>query len=314
MRATSFDEAVTLLQQPGSAPLGGGTDLLVLIQERLASPSVLVDVAQIDGSARIRETDHGASIGPAARIADIAEHTLITTRWPALAQACASVATPALRNMGTLAGNLCQRPRCWYFRRGVPCLKNGGGDCPARTGENQYHAILGGGPCWIVHPSDPAVALAALDATIVIARPGKEPRELSVAGFFQLPSQRMDAETVVQPGELITEVRLPVAAAGGNQRYYKVMQRGAWDFALVSLAAAKREGGEVRLVLGGVAPVPWRIAESVEEDVAVGDLDDESIEALAERALHDARPLPGNGYKVQLAGALLREAIRELSS
>jgi xanthine dehydrogenase YagS FAD-binding subunit len=214
--------------------------------------------------------------------------------------------------MATLGGNLCQRPRCWYFRRAIPCLKNGGDDCPARDGENQYLAILEGGPCHIVHPSDPAVALVALGAMIEVRGPAGR-REVAAEDFFVLPRERMDRETILADGELVVAIHLDAAAAGGVQRYVKLMQREAWDFALVSLAAVRREDGEVRLVLGGVSPRPYRVYTSVEEEVTSGGLDEDTIAGLAERALLDAKPLAKNGYKVELAASLLRDAIRQLA-
>ena len=254
----------------------------------------------------------GLRIGASAILADLAAHPRIRDEFPLLAEASATVGTPALRNMGTLGGNLCQRPRCWYFRRAIPCHKNGGDSCPAAAGENQYHAIFGGGPCFIVHPSDPAVALTALDASVEVHGTSGT-RTVPIGEFFVLPSERLDSETVLGPGEFVTAVVLPGDAAGGVQHYEKLMQRGAWDFALVSLASAKRRDGNVRLVLGGVAPTPWRVTDSVEEDIASASLDPNDIETLAERALYDARPLAKNGYKVQLASALLRRAIGRLA-
>jgi xanthine dehydrogenase YagS FAD-binding subunit len=242
----------------------------------------------------------------------VAAHPVVRERWPALAQACDAVGSPTLRQMGTLGGNLCQRPRCWYFRQGIACHKNGGDSCPALEGENQYLAVVNGGPCHAVHPSDPAVALAALAATVEIARRGAT-RVVPVDEFFVLPGERVDRETVVEPGEFVSAVLVPAESAGGTQFYYKLMQREAWDFALVSIAGARRESGEVRLVMGGMAPAPWRVNSSVEEDVSSGGLDDDSIASLAERALYDVTPLSKNGYKVQMAGALLRQAIRELT-
>jgi len=313
-QAESFANAAELTRDPSVVPLGGGTDLLVCIEERLTAPTTVVDLRSIPGADTVQETeDGGVRIGAACRIHDIATHPAIRRRYAALAEACEAVASPALRNMGTIGGNLCQRPRCWYFRRGIPCLKNGGSTCHARDGENQYHAILEGGPCWIVHPSDPAVALTALDASIEITSV-TGPRALPIADFFLLPSRRIDLETVLQPGEIVSAVLLPGASADGRQRYRKLLQRGAWDFALVSIAAVRRVDGGVRMALGGVAPRPWRVPESVEEDVASGGLDDDSIAALAERALYDAQPLAKNGYKVSLAASLLRDAMRELSA
>jgi xanthine dehydrogenase YagS FAD-binding subunit len=274
----------------------------------------VVDVRDVAESLGVRETDDGAlRIGAAVRLADIAEHPIVRERYAALAVACEQVGTPAIRSMATLGGNLCQRPRCWYFRRNVACHKNGGSTCPARDGENQYLAILEGGPCYIVHPSDPAVALVALDATFEIAGPlGR--RDVPAGEFFVLPRERMERETVLADGELVIGARLPADAAGGVQRYVKLMQREAWDFALVSLAAVRRTDGEVRLVLGGVAPRPYRIYTSVEEEATSGGLDEETIAGLAERALLDAEPLARNGYKLELAASLLRDAIRELAA
>ncbi|MEX2178847.1 MAG: FAD binding domain-containing protein [Gemmatimonadaceae bacterium] len=315
-RAGSLSEAAALLALPGAAPLGGGTDLLVSIEEGIAapSPSTLVDLRGVRGGDAIEALpDGGASIGACALLHDIANEALIADRFPALAQACAVVGSSALRNMGTLGGNLCQRPRCWYFRRAVPCFKNGGDSCPAREGENQYLAILDGGPCYIVHPSDPAVALTALDARVEVIGEGST-REIPLAEFYALPADRMDHETVLRGGEFVGAILLPPSASGERQLYRKLMQREAWDFALVSIAAARHADGTVRLALGGVAPRPWRLPTSVEEDVAAGGLDEDSISALAERALYDAEPLAKNGYKVELAASLIRDAIRELGS
>ena len=311
--AASIEDAARQLGEPGAVALGGGTDLLVTIAEELAQPDVVVDLRTIVEGDRIEAVDGGAvRIGAAARIADIARDAIVLERFPALAQACDFVGTPALRNMGTIGGNLCQRPRCWYFRRAVPCLKNGGLSCPAVDGENQYLAILEGGPCHIVHPSDPAVALTALDAIVELASIDGQ-RRLPIGEFYVLPSERLDQETVLQAGEFVSAVVLPGTSAGGVQHYHKLMQREAWDFALASIAACKRRDGDVRLVLGGVAPRPWRVNSSVEEDVSSGGLDDEAIATLADRALYDAIPMSKNGYKVNLAASLLRQAIGELS-
>jgi xanthine dehydrogenase YagS FAD-binding subunit len=311
--ATSVDHAAQLLKPAGALSLGGGTDLLVAIAEEIAQPDLVVDLRTIANGERIEAIDGGGvRIGAVARIADIAINALVRERFPALAQACECVGSPALRNMGTIGGNLCQRPRCWYFRRAIPCLKNGGPSCPAVDGENQYLAILEGGPCHIVHPSDPAVTLVALDAIVEIASI-RGRRTVPISEFYVLPSERLDQETVLAPGEFVSSIVLPQASEGGIQHYHKLMQRGAWDFALVSIAACKRRDGDVRLVLGGVAPRPWRVNSSVEEDVASGGLDEDTIATLAERALYDAEPMSQNGYKVALAASLLRQAMRELS-
>jgi xanthine dehydrogenase YagS FAD-binding subunit len=313
-RAKSFAEATGLLSRDDAHAMGGGTDLLVCVQEGLTAPSAVVDLSGIEGAGTIAQLPDGSiRIGSAARVHDIAKHAAVRERFGALAEACEAVGTPALRHMGTIGGNICQRPRCWYYRRGVPCLKSGGAGCPAQHGENQYLAILEGGPCWVVHPSDPAVALTALDAMVEIAGT-RTTRALPMAEFHTLPRERVDQETILKKGEVVTAIILPAVAAGGRQLYMKLMQRGAWDFALASIAGVRRADGGVRMVMGGVAPRPWRVPESVEEDVASGGLDEESIAALAERALYDAKPLSKNGYKVTLAASLLRDAMRELGA
>ena len=230
-----------------------------------------------------------------------------------LAQACDAVGTTALRHMGTIGGNLCQRPRCWYLRGGIPCLKNGGSSCPAEHGENRYHAILGGGPCFVVHPSDPAVALTALGAELELSGSAGT-RRVPLEGFYTLPRDDVMRETVLAAGEIVSAVELPASSAGGRQFFEKTMARGAWDFALASIAACSRTDGDVRMVLGGVAPHPWRVDHSVEQDIASGGLGEEDVATLADRALYDARPLGDNYYKVTLAAALLRRAMTHLST
>jgi xanthine dehydrogenase YagS FAD-binding subunit len=313
-RATSINDAARRLAEPSSMSLGGGTDLLVAIAEEISLPEILVDLRTIPESAGVVPTgDGGVRIGASTRLADIAGDAFVREHFSALAEACEVVGTPALRHMGTIGGNLCQRPRCWYFRRGIPCLKNGGTSCPAVEGENQYLAILDNGPCHIVHPSDPAVALTALETIVEIASVTGQ-RRVPIAEFYVLPVQRLDQETVLAPGEFVSALLLPAPSANGVQRYHKLMQRDAWDFALVSVAGCKRPDGDVRIVLGGVAPRPWRVNTSIEEDVASGGLDDDTIAILAERALYDAKPLSKNGYKVELAASLLRQIMRELST
>ena len=312
-RAASIQDAAERLAQPGAESLGGGTDLLVAIAEEISTPDVLVDLRGIPNSDGIHTIDNGeVRIGASTRVADVALDPVIRQRYPVLAQACDVVGTPALRHMGTLGGNLCQRPRCWYFRRGIPCLKNGGDYCPAVHGENQYLAILDAGPCYAVHPSDPAVALTALDAVVEIESLAGT-RRVAISDFYVLPSESVTEETVLRSGEFVSGIVLPAAAAGGSQRYHKLMQREAWDFALVSVAGCRRPDGEVRIVLGGLAPRPWRVNSSVEEDVSSGGLDEDAVATLAERALYDAKPLSKNAYKVDLAASLLRQIISEIA-
>jgi xanthine dehydrogenase YagS FAD-binding subunit len=309
-RPTSPTDAVASLSEGAAHPLGGGTDLLVALREGIVRPERLVDLRALPGGDSVQWTDDGAlRIGASVPIAVIAADERIRQRFAALAQACESVGSPALRNMGTIGGNLGQRPRCWYFRSGIPCLKSTGNDCPAREGENTHHVIFGGGPCYAVHPSDPAVALTALEATVLISGPGGH-RSVAVSDFFVLPDPDPKRETVLERGEFISAIVVPARSSGGRQRYTKVLQRGAWDFALASIAVVRREDGAVRMVFGGVAPIPWPVNPSVEEDVASAPLAPDDMEVLAERALYDAQPLSRNGYKVSLCRALLRDAIK----
>jgi xanthine dehydrogenase YagS FAD-binding subunit len=310
---SSPDHAATLLAAPGARPLAGGTDLLGALESGLERAAALVDLTRVAELCAIEPlADGGLRIGGAARLEVIAQHADVIARFPALAQALASVGTPALRQMGTIAGNLCQRPRCWYLRSHIRCLKNGGTGCPAAEGENQYHAILGGGPCHAAHPSDAAVALLALDAVVVVRGPGAT-RRISIAELYANAATDPSSEVTLTAGEFIDTIELPAASAGGAQEWVKLMQRGAWDFATVSLAGVRRTDGNVRLALGGVAPMPWLVNPSVGEDVASGELDEDSADALAARALHDAKPLAKNEYKMQQAAALLTRAMRTLS-
>jgi xanthine dehydrogenase YagS FAD-binding subunit len=280
------------------------------MREGLVRPGTVVDLRGLPDSAAITGREDGSlRLGAAATIAAIAADDRVKARFAVLAEACESVGSPALRNMGTIGGNLGQRPRCWYFRSGIPCLKSTGNDCPAREGENTHHVIFGGGPCYAVHPSDPAVALTALEATVLVSGPGGD-RSVAVSDFFVLPDPDPKRETVLDRGEFISAIDIPARSSGGRQRYTKVLQRGAWDFALASIAVVRREDGAVRMVFGGVAPIPWPVNPSVEEDVASAPLAADDIEVLAERALYDAQPLSRNGYKVSLCRALLRDAIK----
>ncbi len=314
--ASDAADATRVLSTPGAAPLGGGTDLLVTIKEELAHPETLVDLRRLPGARDIvLHEDGSARLGCAVRIADLAVHPGIVKRYAALAQAAASVGTPQLRNMGTIGGNLAQRPRCWYFRRGLPCYKNGGTDCLAEKGENHYHALFTEGTCHAVHPSDPLVALTVLEAAVEVTGLGAGAvREVSLDVLFAGASHKALGETTLAAGEFISAVLLPATAADGNQFYDKLMQRGAWDFATVSLAAHRRADGRVLMAFGGVSLGPCRVAASVEEDVTTGGLDDDSIDALSERAMYDAKPLEHNGYKVWQAQALLKRAMRRLDT
>lgn len=313
LHASTREEALAALAEPGNVPVGGGTDLVPLYEEGLLRPVRVVDARGIAGARDItRHADGACTIGMAVTVAELAAHADILAHFPLLAAACASVGTPALRNAGTIGGNLAQRHHCWYFRRDVGCFKRGGSSCAAVDGEHRYHGIVAAGTCRAVHPSDPAVALEALDAEVEIASAKAGTRRVRIPELYAGAANDALKEAQLAPGELIVALHLPAAAADGAQHWEKVMQRGAWDFALVSCAGARRRDGSVRLVLGGVALAPWRVSDSVEEDVSVGALDEDSIDALVERAMYDVEPLADNGYKVQLAQAALKRTIQAL--
>lgn len=321
IRAVTLDGALGLLareREHGACLLAGGTDLIPMLKEGLIAPSHLIDIKRIAGlGGVVAEEGGGLRLGALATLAEIETSPIVRERWPALAQAAAVAATPQLRNMATLAGNLLQRPRCWYYRnRLTDCWLKGGDRCPAEAGENAFHAVLGGGPCYAVHPSDLAPALIALEAQAALRRPAGE-RTVPVEALYAPPEEGRRRETVLFPDEILVSVRVPRPARGSRSLFLKAMDRKAWAFALVSVAAALRlEGRRIeaaRIVLGGVAPVPWR-ALAAEELLAGQEVEPGLLEAAAAAALSAARPLRDNGYKLPLARALVRRALEALTA
>ena len=315
----SLADAVARLDRGGerAAAVGGGSDLLGMIKDDLASPDVVVNLralADSDGLAAVVSGADELHIGGLVTLTRLSTHPEVATRYRVLAEAAGSAATPQIRNVGTLAGNLCQRPWCWYFRQNFPCYKHGGNRCFSRTGENQFNAIFGGGPSYIVHPSDTAPALVALDARFRLV--GSDGERVVPAGeFFTLPRVDVERENVLQSNEILADVTVP-AASGLRSTYAKVLDREAWTHAVVSVALALQlDGGRVRragVVLGGVAPIPWRIA-AVEELLA-GQRVTESLAAEAGRlAVDGARPLSKNRYKVPLVENLVRRTLLSLA-
>jgi xanthine dehydrogenase YagS FAD-binding subunit len=320
VEAQTLEEAVTLLSatSDGVHAVAGGTDLLDEIKEGVAAPERLVSLARVPGLEGITEIGEGLTIGAMTTIADIAAHPIIRSRYTALAQAAAGLATPQIRNVGTLGGNLNRWPRCWYYRHPLTrCLKKGGDRCYALAGNSKYLCVTEGDRCYIVHPSDTAVALSALDARIEIAGPGGA-RTVPIDEFFLSPSQNIARENVLAQGEIVTRVYLAnpaPAAAGRRSLYLKARERESGDFALVSVAAViSLEGDVVRqaaVSLGGVAPVPYRagLVDQHLQGKAIAEVDPVHAGTLT---LPDARPMADNGYKVTLAGNLVRRAITQL--
>jgi xanthine dehydrogenase YagS FAD-binding subunit len=305
-----------LAEKPGSALKAGGVDLIDHLKEHLAEPPRVVDLKSIPGLDQITaEADGGLRLGPLATLAKVAAHAGVQKSHPALAQACGEAASPQIRNLATVGGNVLQRPRCWYYRlESYRCLKKGGTLCYAIGGENRYHVIFGGGPSYAVHPSNAAVALTAFGASFVLEG-AKGPRTVPAADFFVLPGKDPERESLIEPGEVLTEIRVP-AAAGTRSLYDEVRERAAFDWPLVSVAAVVRqEGGrvaEARVVLGAVAPIPWRSARA--EQALVGKpLDEAAATAAASAATFGAVPLSDNGYKVGLVQTLVRRTLLALA-
>ncbi|RKU14679.1 molybdopterin dehydrogenase [Candidatus Poribacteria bacterium] len=311
VNATSLKQVTSLLSDSGWGEvmmIAGGTDLLSELKEYIETPKTLVNLKTLPGMDSISANASGLKIGALVTVADIAMHPTIQQHYTVLAQAAASVATPQIRNVGTLGGNLCQRPRCWYYRdETVNCLKKGGDICYAVNGLSKYHAILGGDPVYIVHPSDIAPALIALNASLKIAGPEGE-KTLKVEEFFTLPAANPFRENVLEPNEIVVEVQVPQPKPNTKSFYLKAREKGAPDFALASVAGVFEMTGKTcqtaSVVLGGVAPAPWRSAEA--ETALTGKMINESVSRKAgAEAVKDAQPMNDNVYKVTLTQNLV---------
>jgi xanthine dehydrogenase YagS FAD-binding subunit len=317
VNASDIQAAIALLREPHTEAIAGGTDLLGELKARLRSPKRLVNIKTLSELHEIGYSPQmGLRIGALVTLAQIEQHPAIRERFSLLAQAASSAATPQLRNMGTVGGNLCQKPRCWYYRNKLfHCWLKGGDTCFAEDGENKYHAILGADRCHAVHPSDLAPALMALDATIRVVGPDLD-GEISLAELYTKPTENHRQMTILGPGELITEIRVPTPKGDSRGVYLKAMERQSWSFALVSVAAhLRREGDHIadaRIVLGGVAAIPWRAKDS--EKILIGQrFSEELAERAAEAAVAGAQPLRYNAYKVKLAQALVKRALGVLA-
>lgn len=315
--AQSVEEAGELLAASGKPAriIAGGTDLLGEIKQGTVQPARLVSLQWIDDFTGVLIHEQGALIGAMTTIAQIGEHPHIRGHYAALAQACDSVATPQIRNVGTLGGNLCQRPRCWYYRSPLfDCLKKGGEQCFAHEGANRFHAIFGVEICPAAHPSDTATALCALDARVLLMS-SHGARMLPIENFFVSPNADVTRENVLQAGEILAEIVIPSASPNTRSLYLKAKERQAMDFALASVAlAVDVEGGTVssaRLALGGVAPTPYRVA-CAEEALVGKRIEEVEAELIGQIAVEGATPLSDNGYKVRLTSGLVARAVRTL--
>ena len=295
--------------------IAGGTDLLGEIKQGTIRPERLVSLQGIDDLRGVRIYDEGAIIGSMATLGEVADSDVIRRRFAALSEACDSVATPQIRNVGTLGGNLCQRPRCWYYRSPhFDCRKKGGEQCFAYEGASKFHAIFDTEVCPSVHPSDTAVALIALDARVLLVSTDGA-RMLPVEDFYISPSTDVTRENVMERGEILAEVVIPTVTSNSRSVFVKAKERQAMDFALASVAMSLEVDGDVisgsRVALGGVSPLPFRArgAEQALTGCSVGDIEPGLVGQLA---VEGARPLADNGYKVRLTSGLVSRALRAL--
>jgi xanthine dehydrogenase YagS FAD-binding subunit len=297
--------------------MAGGTDIFGgEMKDNLIAPERVVHIRHIKELQGIRTGRGSIRIGTSTLLSDIVESDVVQQRARLLAMAAGHVGTVQIRNMGTIGGNLCQRPRCWYYRNNYPCYKHGGNICFSATGENDFNAILLGGPSFIVHPSDTAPALVALGATARIVDSSGRERTVTMDKFFVTPREDVRRENVLQPNEILVELQVPDTPAGSRAVYMKEMVRETFDFALSSVAAllTMKDGvvQDARIVLGGVAPVPYR-AFKAEEALKGKRLDEPTAAAAGLAATDGARPMTKNAYKVPLTQAVVKRALLSLA-
>jgi xanthine dehydrogenase YagS FAD-binding subunit len=311
---TTLQEALGLLGNKWgeTGVLAGGTDLISLMKEYLETPKRVVSIKGIKELGGIQNSKTGLRIGSTVTLEELIENADVRKNFPALTEAARGVASPQIRNMGTVAGDLCQRPRCWYFRQGFGLLGMKDGKSLVPDGENKYHAILGnGGPAYFVNASSLGPALVALGAKVKVASSSGH-REIAAAKFFVTPQNENAREIVLLPNEIVTEILVP--NDGAKNATYEVRQKEALDWPLASASVAlKMKGSTVssaRIVLGHVAPTPWT-ATQAEQALAGKAVTPESADAAAKAAVADAKPLSQNGYKVQLARVAVKRALLE---
>jgi xanthine dehydrogenase YagS FAD-binding subunit len=316
----SLDTALDLAARLGEDGwlVGGGQDSWDWLKNRTRRTGAVIDLSGIAALKGVREASGGLEIGALTTLTEVEENPLVRERYALLASAAGRVASPQIRNAGTLGGNLCQDTRCWYYRGGVDCYRAGGNMCYADTpeGQNREHAIFGASRCVAVTPSDTANALVALDASMVI-RAGAAERVVPAADFFIGPGVDIRRMTVIQPGEILTAVRIPGDWAGSRFYFEKVAERAAWDFALLSISMALKQDGnriaDARLVCGAAACVPHRLVAA--EKALIGTAGAEAdIEKAAAAATAGAEPLHYNQYKIPLLQNLVRRALRSIAS
>ncbi len=317
VRPETIGEAISQLSAEGAYVHAGGTDLLGCMREQILPVKKVVSVSRLRELRGVGvKSDGTLRIGALTTISEVAANPLLNERYTVLAQGASEVASPQLRNQGTIGGNLCQKPRCWYYRGEFHCLRKGGDLCYAFAGENQFHAVFGSDDtCYYVHPSDTAPALTALDASVRIS--GKQgSRMVPLGDFFVPPGRDVTRETVLAQDEIVTDILIPPVLDGIRSSYRKVRARRSWDFALVGMALAlNMEGGTVknaRVVLSGVAPFPWRSRET-EQEIVGKTLNENTIHRAAQAAVTGAQPLGNNAYKIRLIGSVVQEQLQAMT-
>lgn len=295
--------------------LAGGQDSIDWFKDRAKRPEAVIDLSHIEALKGIQETTDGIEIGALTTLNDVIQNALIKERYSLLSDAASRVASPQIRNVATLGGNLCQDTRCWYYRSGMDCYRAGGNTCYADTpeGMNREHCLFGANRCVAVSPSDTAPALVALEATLVVNNASGEIL-IPAEDFFIGPEIDIERMTVLKPGDILTAIRVPNTWANAGFYFEKVADRNTWDFPLVNVAAAMRLDGDVitdiRIACGGVECVPRRL-NVVEDVVRGGKKDDESAAVAGGAASRGATPLNYNHFKIPLMENLVRRAIRE---
>ena len=312
----SVTDALGVLNRHGADAwvMAGGNDTFDWLKDRIKKPRVVVDLSMVNELRGIKDAGGGLEIGATTTLTEIANNALVKERFPMLAQAALLVASPQIRNVSTLGGNVAQDARCWYYRAGWPCYRAGGNICYADTPTaiNREHAIFNADRCVAVNPSDTAPALIALDAQFVVKN-GDAERVLSADEFFIGPGIDITKLTSLQPGDLLTAIRIPATFAGKGHYFEKVRDRQVWDFALVNIAAAMNVSGttmnDVRMVVNGVSATPYRL-HAVEAFLKGKPRDKATADQAAEMSVEGAVTLKHNGYKVPLMKALVKRAIR----
>jgi xanthine dehydrogenase YagS FAD-binding subunit len=313
---TSVDDALALQARHGAKAwvLAGGLDSFDWFKDRIKRPEVVIDLSQVKELRGVRTTGDGLEIGAMTTLTEVVRHPMIREKYGILPNAAEAAASPQIRNQGTIGGNVSQDARCWYYRGGWPCYRAGGNICYADTptGLNREHAILNADRCVAVNPSDTAPALIALDAKMVVRTPKGE-RVVDAENYFIGPGTDITKMTILQPGDLLTSIRIPSTWAGAQFYFEKVRDRAVWDFALVNVAAAMVMSGgaiqRIRLAVNGVAAHPVRLT-AVEAAVVGKPRNEETAEMAGQLAIRGAEPLQYNGYKVPLLRNLVKRAIR----